>query len=176
MPENSSGQLYILSGPVDSGKTSALSALAQSACRSGLRMAGVLSHKRFQDESFIGYDAELLATGKRLPLARLHSQAGTFPGRRFHFFQAAFDGLTAELNEPASDIFIIDEIGPLELEGHGFARYLPDVIQIPAPVLIVIRTHCLDDCIRSFKLQSATLITDLDKLSLLFRQEPDRLL
>ncbi|MBL7033170.1 MAG: DUF2478 domain-containing protein [Candidatus Delongbacteria bacterium] len=167
MVERGTGALFILSGPTDSGKTTALNKLVGEARRSGTAVAGILSHKIFQKSEFVGYDIELLASGIQLPLARLQQQPETIARGRFHFFPIVFSSLLTELSTPAPALFLLDEIGPLELSGGGFAPYLKQVLALTMTHLLVVRKQCLEDFLFRFKLQPRDIITDYSRLGVL---------
>ncbi len=115
--------VYLVTGPRDSGKTTALQRIYKE-CGSG---DGILSHKVIRDGSLIGYEAERLSTGIRVPLAVIHSMAGadwdeearqgkfSFSRRGLSFTCSALEEI---IFKNLSPIFI-DEIGPMELSGKG---------------------------------------------------------
>ena len=127
-------------------------------------MAGILSPKLYHKSEFRGYDIESIQRRSRLPLARLQPEEGTFVRGRFHFFQSAFPELLAELEAPLPQLFILDEIGPLELDGGGFSPYISEVLQLSTTVLLTIREQCLSDAIDRFNLQSSGIVTDYETL------------
>ncbi len=162
MPEEPAGELYIYSDDIDTGKTGSLAALVKRLDAAGRRTAGVLSHKLMCEGSCTGYEAEFLAGGTRAQLALTKPAPGTFSWGRFHFFSAVFEQLAGELVIPAPDLFVLDEVGPLELSGGGFARWLPVVTRQAAITIIVIRKQCLEECIRHFELQRGIIIHKLE--------------
>jgi nucleoside-triphosphatase len=157
--------LFILSGPIDSGKTSALIQLVTQLRNSGTTVGGILTPKMYHNSEFIGYDIELIRQELRLPLARLQPEPETFTLGRFYFFQSTFHSLLTELGTPLPSIFILDEIGPIELNGGGFAPALPAVLNLPATVLLTIREQCLTEAIAHFDLQAAEIIRDYEMLT-----------
>jgi nucleoside-triphosphatase THEP1 len=163
--EKQQGNLFILSGPIDSGKTSALTQLVTQIKNSEETVAGVLSPKLYHNGKFSGYDLALIRQETEVPLARLQPGPGTFALGRFHFSRSAFRELSAELNPPPPSVFILDEIGPLELSGGGFASALPSVLMLPTTVLLTIREQCLTAVIEQFDLHAATVIRDYNMLS-----------
>lgn len=115
--------VYFVTGPSDSGKTTALQRIYKE-CGSG---DGILSHKVIKNGSLIGYEVERLSTGVRVPLAVIHSMTGPdwdndvrqgkfmFSQRGLNFACSALEEI---ISKSISPIFI-DEIGPMELSGKG---------------------------------------------------------
>jgi len=164
VPEEQRDNLFILSGPVDNGKTSALIQFVSQARSSTNAVAGVLSPKLYHNGEFLGYDIELIRQELRFPLARLQPEPGTFPLGRFHFFHSVFSRLLTEFTPPRPSLFILDEIGPIELSGRGFAPTLPAVLKLPATVVLTIREQCLTEAVECFSLQGAQLIRHYETL------------
>lgn len=129
---------YLLTAPSGAGKTTFCAALAEQARAAGWDVAGILSPPVFENGEKVGILAKNLRTGETRPLAQLspsHSPLPTsdFPLPTFHFPLGQWlfspsalawgnDILAACL--PA-DLFIVDELGPLELlRGAGWTNAL----------------------------------------------------
>lgn len=118
--------LVLLSGPRHSGKTGACRALAAQARSRGWSVGGVLAPAVFQAGRCVGYDAVDLATGQSAPLARL-AVGGDERVGRFGFLAAGLAlGRVALAKAAAADpgLVVVDEVGPLELAGGGWAAHL----------------------------------------------------
>ncbi len=137
--------ITIVTGEIDAGKTRYLH---ERASQSGT--AAWLSVK-----SLPGYDLLMLPAGGRIPLAR---PAGTdiprdwFPFRRFFFnpvaFAAAESCWAAFEGSPPKEL-ILDEVGPLELEGRGFAPLLRVFLSAGSDLTVSVRPSLLEavpDC------------------------------
>jgi nucleoside-triphosphatase THEP1 len=97
----------------------------------------------------VGFEALDVGSGERWPLARTDRELG---GPQVGSYSFDPDGLARALRVLRSaatagcDLFMVDEIGPLELEqGQGFAPIL-DLLPVEGPThtLIVIRPALLD--------------------------------
>jgi nucleoside-triphosphatase THEP1 len=90
----------------------------------------------------MGHDFVLLKQGKlydAMPFTRSNFMQDSFIWRKYHFNKEAFR-LAAKIST-ACDLFVMDEIGPLELEdGMGFSNTLDRVIKSGVNSLIVART------------------------------------
>lgn len=117
------GRHLLLCDAIDSGKSRAVLALAQRLIAQGSDIAGFVTPAFLQGgrkagHDFIAIERGLIATP--IPFTREAAFEGSFPWRRFHFSRAAF-ARAATLPLDAS-LFLLDEIGPLELEERrGFA-------------------------------------------------------
>ena len=123
-------RLILFTGDRHAGKTTAVGKLAQSLQENGFKVAGFLSLACCQDGKLIGYDIFDLTSQKRLPLAR------DFLGkkvvkRRFEFNDDTFGYVHKRLLDKEileADLVIIDEFGPLELEGGGYRETIDELL------------------------------------------------
>jgi nucleoside-triphosphatase THEP1 len=133
--------LYLLTAPSGAGKTTFCAALAEQARAAGWDVAGVLSPPIFENGQKVGILVQNLRTGETRPLAiayhlslsTLHLSLSTLPLSTYHlplgnwlFSPSALawgnDLLASCL---PTDLFIVDELGPLELiRGEGWVNAL----------------------------------------------------
>jgi len=132
--------ITIVTGEIDAGKTRYLH---ERASRSGI--AAWLSVK-----SLPGYDLLMLPAGRRIPLARPAENqvpGDWFPFRRFFFNPAAFaaaESCCAALDGPPPKELILDEVGPLELEGRGFAPLFRIFLAAGSDLVVSVRPSLLE--------------------------------
>jgi len=157
-------RITLLTGGVDSGKTSWCLAY----CRENPGWDGVLLRKVYREGRRIGYDAVRISSGQTLPFSR---QAGGEPPNwraadRVGSFsvseygkQTANRWLLEALGSPARGL-LIDEIGPLELEGGGLAEGVQAVLRDKAlrSLTLVARRSCLEEVIRRYRLTDYRLV------------------
>lgn len=147
-------QVRIYTGPVDSGKTGTVKRAVKDALSRGFTVGGVISEALMAGGRKTGYTAVDIMTGNRILLV---SRKGLDPDLRtgaFHFSRSGFEqvskGLLTSLER---DILVIDEVGPLELEGAGYAPVLHTLADSYTGMLyLVVRNHLLKDVIRAFRL------------------------
>lgn len=147
--------LTIVTGPVNAGKTARMRKLSLQAPAAD----GLLSEKIFRDGAFGGYRLVRLQGGEGMDLAL---PVSAFNGQfteacrlgPFVFSAEAFRyGLRtlALLREaPAVQTIFLDEAGPLELRGEGFAAALPPLLQSGKALCIAVRSPCLRAFLRTF--------------------------
>ena len=144
---HSAPRLYILSGPIHSGKTTSLmewikknpsrGILTPVTC-SGREFFDIHRNERFLMEAGEG-DTEIIQIGK------------------YSFRQEGFDKAEKVIRKgfQGNDWLIIDEIGPLELKGQGFANVLKDALKLPGKnLLLVVREGLVEDVVKKFGIMS----------------------
>jgi len=156
--------LVVLSGKVDSGKTS----WCKSFSGQNKDSDGILMEKVYRAGLRIGYDARRIATGETVPFSRLATfcppgwqeveRVGPFevsaPGKE------KANGWLVEALSTGCRNLIVDEIGPLELRGGGLARGLRRVLAESAgkQVILVVRNNCLERALAAFGISEYKLV------------------
>ncbi|MDF1574284.1 MAG: nucleoside-triphosphatase [Bacteroidales bacterium] len=124
---NPDHSIFLVTGNVQGGKTSYLSKLVNLLENKNLRIAGFLSPGSFDSGTRSGFRLKDIGTGVEIPLAAVRETPGWFKYRRFWFNPDAFrqgrewieSGLFLD-----PDVVVIDEVGPMELEGAGWSESL----------------------------------------------------
>jgi len=123
--------LILLIGDRHSGKTSTCRRLAELMRARGVSVGGIVAPAVYQAGRCVGYDVTDLITGRATRLATVDGPGAERVGR-FHFLA---EGLTlgrAALERAVKlphRLVIVDEVGPLELTGRGWAPHL-DQLQV----------------------------------------------
>ncbi|HRA79959.1 MAG TPA: nucleoside-triphosphatase [Thauera sp.] len=114
-------RIVIVSGGRGVGKTRFCRALVEAARGAGLVVAGLLSPAVFAEGGKTAIDLTDLASGETRRLAeRARADAPGTAGLGWHFDPAALDWGNQVLQAAAaSDLLVIDELGPLEFHGQG---------------------------------------------------------
>ena len=125
--------IYILAAPIQSGKTTSL--IDWSAKRNDVD--GILTPVVNGKRMFMN-----AATKERFPMEAVEGEAEVLTIGRFVFSKTHF-GKATQIIYDAIDKegwLIIDEIGPLELRGEGFAETLKEVVtERKENILLVVR-------------------------------------
>ncbi|MCX7750897.1 MAG: DUF2478 domain-containing protein [Candidatus Bipolaricaulota bacterium] len=129
----------LVTGRIGAGKTRAVLALAAELRHQGLRVGGVASPRVLDGEKTVGYRVRDVRTGEERPLCSLEPPG--IPFRRFFFSPEGVAFATAALARAAAeaDVIFVDEVGPLELAGGGFAPGLRKVLRAEAFLLLTVR-------------------------------------
>lgn len=133
-------RIFILSGAVHAGKTTFVRRLCRELQKNLLQVNGILSLAHFSGDEHQGYDALIIQTDATFPLARLQGDP-IWAKAGLYFFTP--EGMTkavqAILDFEKTALTVIDEIGPLELQGKGFWSALETLRKNDQTALIVVR-------------------------------------
>jgi hypothetical protein len=143
--------LWVLTGERGVGKTTHCRVLVEQARASGWDVAGLLSPGIFKDGVKTGILTQNLRTGESRPLAVLatHSPLTThhLPLGQWLFDPSviAWGNQIFQSRQPC-DLFIVDELGPLEFfRGEGWINAFDALRQVPYRLgVVVIRPECID--------------------------------
>lgn len=144
-------KIYLLVCEKHSGKTTALMQWV----KDKKKMAGILSPVVNEERMFYnitdGTYFKMLATENEESL----------PVGKYIFSKAAFDKANNILLAEKNKFIIIDEIGPLEFMGKGFADTLKNILQQKnyTNLLLVVREGLVDDVVEYFNIDEIELLS-----------------
>lgn len=151
--------MNFLTGPRQSGKTGLVLELAENAVKRGLRVAGFASPGLWEHGQRSGFDLLEFDTGEKYPLSRRVKGLRPIP---YMFDAESLAKGSRALSIPrcrAADLVIVDEVGPIELRGGGWAHCLESLLALDGPVhLWVVRTSLFKPVQAHFGLR-ATVFT-----------------
>jgi nucleoside-triphosphatase THEP1 len=137
--------IFLLTGPVRSGKTTLVKNTLSAVKESSFRISGYLSPAIWKGEDFLGYDLLDLRDNRTYPFIRKRGEEKWEKIGRFYFLPKTLD--LAEkiiLKARRADITVVDEVGPLELSGGGVWSALKKVLAEPElKFLLVVRSSIL---------------------------------
>jgi nucleoside-triphosphatase THEP1 len=146
----------IITGAPGSGKSTLADALSRTLAGKGMRLAGILARGLWKNGLREGFDLVDLSTGIAVPLARRATAGPTETGTPYDFYPPGFEhgrkALSVETCTDA-DLVLVDEVGPLELRGLGWAPCLPPLLDLENPLhLWVVRERLLDQVLEAWPL------------------------
>ncbi len=136
---NQQDSIYLVTGSVQGGKTTYLSQLSELLKKRGLKICGFLCPGSFVAGKRAGFTLQNIKNGKQVALASALETPEWTPYKRFWFNPEAFTLGSEWMGEclaQAPDVVIIDEVGPMELEGSGWSDILETVENSSVPVQI----------------------------------------
>ena len=140
-------KLALWVGPKHSGKTTLAAQLVDAVRARGFTVAGFLAPAVRHSGQLDGFDLVDVATDRRAILARRDLDGAERAGR-FGLLNEGLafgaDVLTRAVATP-SDLVIVDEFGPLELQGRGWRRQVDQLVQAgPFLLVLVVRQEIVD--------------------------------
>ncbi|GAB5539902.1 MAG: hypothetical protein Salg2KO_20050 [Salibacteraceae bacterium] len=161
-----SAKIYILTGPVHTGKSRGLLKFLETKNREDLSIRGIINPDINGKKWFINAHSR-----ERYEMDAQEQDTDVILVGKYRFSKQAFDRAKNTLivqSALPSTWFIIDEIGKLELKGNGLepeaSQALEQAKMQSNNVLLVIRDYLLDDAISDYKLEGAQIIT-VDQLN-----------
>lgn len=151
----------VLTGPRGSGKSTLLEQTAARLRREGLRVAGILSPGHFENGLRVRFDLLILDRNERLLLAERNGNEPPDSGRCYCFRPEAIAAGVAALQPErtaAADVVFVDEIGPMELRGEGWAPALDGLASAGKPMVWVVRPRLVEEVIRRWRLEGAVVM------------------
>ena len=150
-------EVTIITAAKGDGKTSFLRAHVRALVGSGLSVGGIAAPAVFEGDQRVGYDLIDLRTGRRRALCRVGDPGGARPhAGAYHFDEGAIGEGNAAITSAVRDgleVIAIDEIGPLEFRGQGWAPALQLALEKcegTRELLIVVRPGLVDELASRF--------------------------
>jgi nucleoside-triphosphatase THEP1 len=124
-------EVIIVTGKVNSGKTTILEKLVSDEKSKGISPTGIIARGVLEGETKVGFDVRDLSSGSSMPLARIGKMADHgFSVGKYSFSTHAFKfAQRAILNFRRMGVVFLDEVGPLELNNEGYANCLRALLE-----------------------------------------------
>jgi nucleoside-triphosphatase len=142
----------LIIGGIAAGKTTAAGRVAEYIGQRGYSVGGVVSPRIRDGGSTVGYRIRDLGTGRETLLCSIRP-----PGIRFRRFYFSPEGLgfahRAILRAGVeAEVVVVDEVGPWELQGGGFAPALEMLLATGKPLILTVRPHLAEEVSSRFGL------------------------
>ncbi|UCG56047.1 MAG: DUF2478 domain-containing protein [Phycisphaerales bacterium] len=133
------GVVVLWTGERHSGKTTSAGDLVRAVQREGFGVAGLLAPSLYRDGKLIGFDAVDLSSGAEALIARHGDGVGdigrfTFLAEGLQLGRTALSGPGAE----SADLVVVDEFGPLELDGKGWRENVDSLLAAGGGILLLV--------------------------------------
>jgi nucleoside-triphosphatase THEP1 len=146
--------IFILTAGVGAGKTSTARDIIQSLQKRGVRCRGFLSAGIDVDGVRSGFRLEDIQSSESVILCQTTYQEGWTPTGRYYFNPESLEFGNKILNSAnlaETDLVVIDEIGPMELNNHGWAESIRTLCQSsPTPQLWIVRESLVKQVVRKW--------------------------
>lgn len=166
-------RFVILAGGMNTGKTTAVRDLVSQLQREKVDVGGFCSPGIWREGQKVGYTLHDFHSSNDIPLATWQDGTRGIRQGRFLFLDEGLRGGREALERSmSSSVIVLDEIGPLELRGEGFAKALERIVSTYGGVsLLVVRNSLVESVIHQFRL-TRVVILSIEGLS--FFPEPIR--
>jgi len=146
----------VIAGEQGSGKSSLMTSLWQEAVRQGIVCGGFLAPGFWNQNQRSGFDLQLVHSGRVLPFCRDAEVDGWVQLRRFFFSPGAVrqgaEEVRALFSQPVG-LWLVDEIGPIELQGGLWHDLFDELLQkAAAPVVVSMRPALVDQICDHFSI------------------------
>ena len=163
--------IFVLTGPVQGGKTNSASEQVTLLKEKGVKVMGFLCPGSFSEGKRSAFSLVDIETGRQVPMGDANEQKGWVKFRRFFFNPEAF--IQGELWIKSSlkrdpDLLVIDEVGPMELDGKGWSKILDTLAQKSSVTQWwIVRQEILPDVIQRWNIPENQIFTadTFEKLS-----------
>ena len=142
-------KIQILQGSIHSGKSTYL----MEYCKQHKNTCGILTPTIDGKRHFLNIE-----TQETKLMEAAENETEVLKIGKYIFSQKAFDWACSCIEEASKkncEFLIIDEIGPLELQGKGFAETLKNILYLDKPefnLLLVIRDNAVIEVVEYFKI------------------------
>jgi len=140
--------MIFVTGERHAGKTGLVLELVHQARAKGLQVAGIVSPGLWSEGRRAGFDLLEVDTGRRYVLSR--QIQGLRPVPYMFDAEGVRKGRAALSIDRCrnADLVIVDEVGPLELKGGGWAQVLPGLLSLSRPVHIWVVRRSLTQAVQ----------------------------
>jgi nucleoside-triphosphatase THEP1 len=154
--------VIILSGEVQEGKTSFLLKVADQLKQDGYSIGGFFARGIHVDGERVGYDLEDIHTEETSILIRKTPSKGWYRHGKYYFSpegEAFGKNILNGIGNQEFDLVIIDEVGPVELKGKGWANEIEKLVHQKSVLqLWVVRSHLLKRVFRQWKIGDILIV------------------
>jgi nucleoside-triphosphatase THEP1/energy-coupling factor transporter transmembrane protein EcfT len=154
-------RVVVVTGPSNGGKTGTVIAAAERLRSGGVPVAGFVQPGEFEAGSKVGFRLRDLASGGEATLAIERGRGEGDFGTRFHFTDEGFALGRGALSRAAPGaVVIVDELGPVELRGHGHMPAVRRALAVPGLLgaIIVVRRNLVPALLAELEASDATVI------------------
>ncbi|MFB0518950.1 MAG: nucleoside-triphosphatase [Acidobacteriota bacterium] len=153
-------RIIVVTGSVGGGKTSLVEEAAHLLKTEGVSVAGVITPVLNEAGKRVGYIIRDLRTGEERILARTTPFDTPLRQCSFYFVEESFRWAEKLFSKSLdSQVFILDEVGRLELRRKGYYRLLESILlRYEGCFIITARRDILAELIALFKIERAAVI------------------
>ncbi len=140
MPQN-----YFITGQPKAGKTTLLKELVAELKKSGLSVGGFVSPEERHHGTRMAFQVMDVESGKKAMLASVDGDGPKVS--KYHVDVKSFEGVAVPSMEKREsyDVFVIDEIGVMEMKSGKFAALLDKILESDTPLIATLNDRYIDE-------------------------------
>jgi nucleoside-triphosphatase THEP1 len=154
---NRKKKLIIISGNPQQGKTTFLKTVISELQKDHITIDGIVAEGIDKEGKRLGFQVTHIKTGKTYPLATITPTPNFIKFGRFYFDTNVFKELNLLLKDVNASYIVIDEIGPLELQGKGWATAIENLLDTDIPMIWVVRKSILEKVTKNWHISHAQI-------------------
>ena len=153
--------IWLVTGPPGVGKSTLISKVVLRLKSAGVIVGGCTTAEKKSGGARIGFEVRDLTSGRVGQLASVNSKFGPRVGRyRVNLTDLATVGAAGvAAAASASEVIVIDEVGPMELVSPEFRRAVRRCIDTGKPMLAVVHERLEDDLLGELRSKAAAQFT-----------------
>ncbi len=160
--KKSSRKIFIISGSVGSGKTAKVIKIIEEFKRENISVGGLYCPRILDGDTTIGYDVVDIHLNESTGFLRLSNDIKLSKIGRYSIIpqglRAGIYALGAHILDK-DQLIVIDEVGNLELENHGWASQIDELLKDTTfHLLLTVRDNFTDRIIQKWNLNSYNLL------------------
>lgn len=171
----SAKKIVMITGKQGSGKTTFIKKLTEHLILEHCSVSGVIAKVQYINGVRSAYEVEDIKTGRRAVLCKSKTNADGRMCCGFNFNDEVFESFTALIKSQLEShplYTILDEAGPLEMSGKGWANLLQCFINQSASItVLVIRTSIAEQFVKLHPEQNYIFVNEND-----FNSRPDKVI
>jgi nucleoside-triphosphatase THEP1 len=148
--------VFVATGPLHGGKTTFVSGLIERLRDEGIPVGGFICEGTFRENKRSSFTLVDLENGEKTELASAEHDRWPIRLGRYCFNPEAFakgEQIIRKAVAGGAEVVIIDEIGPLELNGEGWSHILESLEGSGAPVQVwVVRQQILEQVLERWQI------------------------
>lgn len=126
---DSKQKIYVVTGKIESGKTSFIRDLAIKLKAENISVSGIYSTRILENYMTTGYNVVKISNGESQKFLRTNGSRNQQRIGKFYIYDEGLQSGKEELQLNKTQIKVIDEIGKLELEGKGWCESIYQIIE-----------------------------------------------
>lgn len=155
-------KVVIITGEQGEGKTSFIQEVIAYMKKKNVKPGGLIALGYWKNNTREKFELQNLLTNEKIIFCKVDPERGWEKIRKFYinpkgkaFGERALDPKFLK----TSDVIIIDEIGPFELEGKGWARPLSEILEkLTIPLILVVRKSLLEKVINHWNIEDYDIL------------------